>query len=141
MRAIVLIVAIAVAGCGKKEEAPGRTEGEAVKILDRFDPKDEAAADRLTLAHLAKAGADLTKETHVIHYLYFASRARAEEARGRLGEGYKGSIDEGGDQVKLVVEQNIVPSEANIAAARVHLTKIAAEVVGEYDGWEAAVTP
>lgn len=127
---------------GNETSAAGDLEHE---VLGHYDPDDPHEGDQQVLAELERAGADLSKATHVIHYAYFPDRRSAEhahEAAGAAGPAASVRPPGAGDQSwVLVVEQTIVPSLENISTAREEISAIAATSGGEYDGWEAAVTP
>lgn len=108
--------------------------------------------DKEVLAAMAQHGADLTKPAHTIHYLYFTSREIAERAGERLrSEGFTNvrihaapgqSLLKrlfGKTQYSCIAETTVVPSEANVFSASDRMNKLAGELHGVYDGWEAAI--
>lgn len=116
------------------------------KVLRRFSHGDEPDphGDRATLGELAKAGADLAKETDFRHQLYFAEPEAAREA-GRflaeeVGYGVKGfaPAEDGGDWL-VVAQRQAVPSLENVLRMRQFMELVASNHGGDYDGWEAAV--
>jgi hypothetical protein len=100
-------------------------------------------ADRQTLQALKNAGANLTKPTHVLFYLYFETQELADKAAasGRTSEleaTVRPAASGGGWLVLL--EGTMVPSESAMHATSARLLGLATSLGGEYDGWEAAVT-
>jgi Regulator of ribonuclease activity B len=110
--------------------------------LGRYPSEDAEAGDRAVLEQLAEHGADLTKPTEFVHFLYFDDEKSTRAAVDQLGEtGYGGGArqTEDGDFV-IQAERNEVPSMENVRRMREFMETIAAQFGGEYDGWEAAVT-
>jgi hypothetical protein len=138
MRRLPILLLLAASACSSKPDAAGSQ----VRIVDRFDAKDTAAADAKVLAQLQQAGANLLAPTHFIHHMYFRTREGAEAARAQLGEYTNGPVKtmEGEWPFYFDAETHAVPSPANIAAARRRFEQVAAATDGTYDGWEAAVT-
>lgn len=95
-------------------------------------------ADEATLQAMLRAGADLTKETEVIFYLYFPTRALAERAAESIRN--PTFIPEVKDTL-CEVTARIVPSLNTIRDASVRFHAVAATWHGEYDGWVAEVQP
>ncbi|GAB5407389.1 MAG: hypothetical protein Aurels2KO_56200 [Aureliella sp.] len=108
--------------------------------------------DRKVLATLADYGADLTKPTHIIHYLYVPSSGAADEVATYLrSSGFDNVRAErsppanlwrrifGPKQFCCIAEQTAVPSEEKVFRTTDQLNALAAEHDGDYDGWEAAV--
>ncbi len=91
------------------------------------------------LAH----GADLSKERHVVHYLYFpddAARAVAEYQLQDQSYETRHGVDYGNDRPKsLIAERHGIVNEAVVDNERELLTRVAEANGGEYDGWEAAL--
>lgn len=137
---VASMLLVPIASCGKKQDAHERARADQVQILDTHETSDPVSGDEAVLAQLQHAGADLSKPTHVIHHVYFASAEGAEAARRRLRDPYTGSVEPSEQQFLLSVEHHVVPSLANIGAAREELEKLAVDHGGDYDGWEAAVT-
>lgn len=103
-----------------------------------------SALDSATLRQLRAAGADLAKATDVINYLYFPKEANARQAGQELvrsGYRIRSSPSEVTGDYLLVAERELVPSPENVAALRRTMEDIASRFKGDYDGWEAAVTP
>jgi len=132
-------------GCASAPvETPLDDSADGPDTLDENVPLSEAAqveADRAVLAQLQQTGADLTKPTHIIHYLYFASQDAAVAARAHVPAPLVATVDDAEGEWELAVAHDDVPSLANIAKVRQQLMAIAAAHRGAYDGWEAAVTP
>jgi hypothetical protein len=99
-------------------------------------------ADRQTLQALANAGADLSKPTHALFYLYFdsqevAARALASAETTTLSGTVRPAAT--GQGWLLLLEGTMVPTEAAIHETSHRLSALARSLGGEYDGWEAAV--
>ena len=118
-------------------------------LLDRFrrrrTPRTTTSLDGLTLAQLARAGADLTKSRHVIHFLDFSNATSAEAASAVLEDaGYETTVTPPDDSVEhwaVRAEANRVVGHDTVDAFRAFFERVAAEHGGEYDGWEAAAQP
>ncbi len=114
-------------------------------------PRDaHDAMDQKTIAQLRKAGANLTKRTDVVHYLYIPVRQDADSAAQQaaaagyratvqppLGRLPNGTVE---NRYSVVAHADVVPSLANVRKARAFFEALARRYGGEYDGWEAAVT-
>lgn len=101
--------------------------------------------DEQTLAALARAGADLSKPTEVNFYLYLPTEGHAQAAAEvARREGYTADVQpptEGYTTWLCLLSRVMVPHGADIEAARVRFEELAGSFGGEFDGWEAAVTP
>ena len=108
--------------------------------------------DRQVLALLLEHGADLTKPTHIVHYLYFPSSEAAEIAEAelkstgftniRINRSPPANFWErivGSKTFSFIAEQNAVPSEERVFRTTEKLNALAEQLDGEYDGWEAAI--
>lgn len=105
-------------------------------------PVGSPEADASTLEALRRAGADLTAETDVQFYLYFADRAVATRAAEMARTAtFKSSVQPSADGKEWLcsVAARVVPSETTIRDASIRLQAVAATMGGRYDGWEAAV--
>jgi hypothetical protein len=100
--------------------------------------------DLAILHQLIAAGADLSKPTHTLFYVY----ARTEEGAKRIAAAgsdasltavVRPSASDDGTWLCLF-EGQVVPSEPMIRNYRRKFEALAAAEDGEYDGWEAAVT-
>jgi Regulator of ribonuclease activity B len=124
-----------------RELLPWKRKG--YKILGKYDSSDPREGDLQTLAQLLAHGADLTKERHVIHYLYFTTdeaRAKGEEQLQARGYKTRHGVDYGDVRPKsLIAERHGLANEATIDEERTFLTGIAETDGGDYDGWEAAL--
>jgi len=105
--------------------------------------KPVAALDDMTLNHLKLAGANLGKATEVINSIYFKDEKNARSASSELVKsGYTVQGPSKGSQGFLVTAKGqLIPSVNNIASMRRAMEAIAKEFRGDYDGWEAAITP
>lgn len=97
------------------------------------------------LRRLSAAGADLRKPTHVLFYVYApteegARRIAAAGADANLEADVRPSASGDGNWLCLF-EGQLVPSEPTIQNYQGKFQALAAAEGGEYDGWEAAVTP
>jgi regulator of ribonuclease activity B len=109
--------------------------------LDRFPSDDDEAADLAVLAQLEQHGADLSKETEFVHYLYFDDADHARGAAEQLAEiGYTAKGRPSDESFVVLAERVAVPDMDNVRRMRQFMQTIAAQFGGEYDGWEAAVT-
>ena len=79
-------------------------------------------------------------ERSIDHYLYFPSKAKAEEAGKRLGDkGWKIEVKLGADHKSwLVLAKQPAPID-DIGAIRDELERFADDLGGDYDGWGAGV--
>jgi hypothetical protein len=99
--------------------------------------------DQQVLAQLRKAGADLSKPTEVIYYLYFKDRQAADSAAAHVGVGpLAPSVRRAADDSAwlCLVTGTMVPSQEAIRTYTTRLVALAKTYHGEYDGWEAALT-
>jgi regulator of ribonuclease activity B len=110
--------------------------------LGKYPSDDAEAGDRAVLDQLAQHGADLSKETEFIHFLYFDDEASTRAVVDQLGQiGYRGGARQTEDGAFVIqAERDEVPSMENVRRMRQFMETIAAHFGGEYDGWEAAVT-
>jgi hypothetical protein len=112
--------------------------------LFRGTPRSAGALDDQTRGQLAKAGGDLTKPTDVVNYLYLPDEPRAQKAGAELSAaGFTVVVRRAATGANWLTKANrdMVPSADNIAQMRALFERLANELGGEYDGWEAAVTP
>jgi hypothetical protein len=121
-----------------------RRKTDTFKVLAPLkSPIGSEAADRATLDQLKKAGADLSKPTEVLFYLYLPDQALAMKAAERATTtNLSASVDRAakGSSWLCLVKGEMVPALAAIHAETRRLEDIATSLGGEYDGWEAAVT-
>jgi tetratricopeptide (TPR) repeat protein len=101
--------------------------------------------DRMVIQALAQR-AHLDTPREVSHWLYFHDRRSAEDAADALrSDGYTVSLEKSrghsGGQWRAKALHRIVVSPATIAATRTSMERLAVRLGGEYDGWEAAVSP
>lgn len=130
---------------------PAMLAGEVRRFLDRLRgggakapaPDEIDPADMRAMVALRDAGADLWQPRLTRHYLYFATQAAADEAARRLrAEEIDVEVREspGHGWLALATHTAIV-RPATIRDVRRPFEALAADLDGEYDGWEAAVTP
>jgi hypothetical protein len=109
--------------------------------LEKFPGDESDAADLQVLEQLRHHGADLSKATHVVHYLYFEDEKTARTVGEQLaGLGYACKGQPSDDSFALIAERDEVPSIENVRRMRQVMEVAAERFGGEYDGWEAAVT-
>jgi regulator of ribonuclease activity B len=108
-------------------------------------PKTAEEKDALALRQLRKLGADLSKPRHMIHVLYFPSEETAHDAADRIRRTAWYAIVEPPtepiDEWSVRVEGERVVAADSVSAFRSWFEHIAAELGGDYDGWEAAAKP
>jgi len=78
----------------------------------------------------------------VRHYLYFPKKFIAERAAGRLRDaGFEVEVRKGADGVNWLALATGSPlkDEGDMQRMRDQMEALAADLGGEYDGWEAAV--
>ncbi len=101
------------------------------------------AGDDAVLRQLEAQGADLTKPTHVLFYIYVPTREAAERmAREGADAVLSAEIrpSAAGDGTWLCLLQGtMVPERDRIGRYRATFERLAEREGGEYDGWEAAV--
>ena len=104
-----------------------------------------AQLDSRVIDLMAEVGADLTAATEVNHYLYFPNEDAAERAGRRLRE--RGFATHLGEPIRgsadwcLLATHTVAVSESMIGLFRSSMERLAAELGGKYDGWEALVEP
>jgi len=105
--------------------------------------------DKMILEQLGKAGADLTQQREVLHYLYVPTQEASHRAALKLREeGYEVTERPSADAAKkppnpwLVLARKVtVVNSQNVQEMRVVFEGLAKETNGDYDGWEAAAQP
>jgi len=103
----------------------------------------EGSLDDQTRRQLAQAGGDLAKPADVVNYLYLPDEPRAQKAGAELrSAGFTVEVRPAATGQKWLTKANrdMVPSAENIAQMRALLERLANQLGGDYDGWEAAVT-
>jgi hypothetical protein len=133
--AIFLVIAVVVIRSMRR--GGGSPAGARARVAG-----DSSDGDAETLRALRDAGADLTVPTEVNFYLYFPTRAAAEQAAVSAGTSELVATVQPaatGDTWLCFVTGTIAPTESNIRSATTRLSALAASLGGEYDGWEAAV--
>lgn len=87
---------------------------------------------------------DVSKPHSVLHFLYVPDRDAASAVASELRpSGFRTEERPGGDGVKWLVLacHETVPTEELMAALRRSMEELVALYGGEYDGWEAEVSP
>jgi hypothetical protein len=105
--------------------------------------------DQEVLTQLGAKGADLSKRTDVVFYLYIPLIQDARAAASKLDEnGFVAEVEKplgrlpGGSyesRYSVVAHIEQVPSMANLRKDRALYKSLARQYRGDYDGWEAAV--
>jgi Regulator of ribonuclease activity B len=115
------------------------------RLIRGSPPSDPAALDQLVIAQLRALGADLTRPRHVRHYLYFAEEEDARHAARDIEHaGYDVTVtepDEAAHVWTVLAEGYRIVGADTVAGFRAWFEHIAAELHGEYDGWEPATKP
>jgi hypothetical protein len=115
------------------------------RIRNLGAPATREDADRLQLRQLEALGADLARPRHVVHVLYFASEPTARDGADRAARGgYETTVVPPGDRDDpwtVRAEGTRVVDASTVAAFRSWFERIAHELHGEYDGWEASRRP
>ena len=118
-------------------------------FLDRFRasglPQTPFEADTLAIRQLVKAGADLAKPRHVIHFAYFPSEQDARAAAETIeAASWNAAVEPPGETIaewSVRADGERVVGPDTISAFRSWFEHVATEYGGEYDGWEAAAKP
>ncbi len=97
--------------------------------------------DARALAELAKIS-DLDASHTIVHFIYLPHQEAAYSTADSLSrQNFLTETRMSADGVNwlVLVKHEAIPSEELLASMRQFLELLAAEVGGEYDGWEAAV--
>ena len=103
--------------------------------------KAEDDTDARTLATLARAGADLRRETLVTFHIYFSTEEAATDVCAMLAEeGYDGAVQASADGSTwhCSLARRMYPTPDGIRVATTRLKEVARSLGGVYDGWEVA---
>jgi hypothetical protein len=113
-------------------------------------PANDGAADQAVLDGLAGDGADLSKPTELVFYLYLPERIDAENCADSLRDyGFRavvhrplGRLGNGTTEERwsVVVRLNNRPEREFIQSVSATMEEQAQKYRGEFDGWEAAIT-
>ncbi|HLY95013.1 MAG TPA: ribonuclease E inhibitor RraB [Gaiellaceae bacterium] len=103
---------------------------------DRF--ANGVDADVRVLERLRELGCDSSRPRGTRHFIYAPSRERADAIAGVLErQGWETSIQED-DEIALVTASCLrVLTGPLVRETREHLTALASQHGGQYDGWEA----
>ena len=99
--------------------------------------------DAMTIQQLSLAGADLSQPRETLHYLYVGTEgdaARAKEMLAQSGRTIETRPAATGTGWLVLLKTDIVVGPDTIGRLRAEIEAAAAQVGGDYDGWEAAVT-
>ena len=100
--------------------------------------------DAQVIQALKDAGADLTKPHETIFYFVgFADRRSAERLSKELDPNWKIDIHQSPDSSEwtVIASTRMVPEIHAMSELTVRFNALAAKFGGDYDGWEAAVSP
>jgi len=107
-------------------------------------PSESGDPDDVTLRQLEAAGANLSKETEMLFFLYFPTEGHAKSAANvARREGFEARVmapQKGFTEWNTRLRGRMVPTRAAIKATRKRLEELAGSLGGDFDGWEAAVT-
>lgn len=124
-----------------REILPWKRKG--YEVLGEYELDTPEDGDRQILDIMLEGGSDLSKERHVLHYLYFKTnqtRANAETQLQSKGYETRHGVDYGEALPKsLIAERHGLVNDALLTEERDFLTRIAEAEDGQYDGWEAAL--
>jgi regulator of RNase E activity RraB len=145
----ILIVAIAVVFLVSRRSTSSLLDRRSDHIEVIAQGGNDSVLDVQLVAQLQQNGADITKPREILHYLYFPSEDLARNTVEQLSKsGYeaseklsKHSTADAAKPWVVIGRRETVVNEKTIADMRMHLTEIAHRYHGDYDGWEAAVTP
>lgn len=159
----LVFTVLCVAGCGDGEPQaePPATNQPATEVRTVDEPPTEeppiqdqdssgdeeesrpTEGDSLVLDALRNAGADLSKPTEVIWFVYFPAEEAARTFAERAASGgWETAIDRGADEESWLCKctRQAVPSLHAIGAMRVRFEAWSQGLDAEIDGWEASVT-
>jgi hypothetical protein len=95
--------------------------------------------DRRVLQLMARYGSDFSKIHRFNFYLYFPTEEGARLARGVLErEGFEVDLCPP-DRITPDWPSKMLPEEAELLELRHWFERLAADLGGDYDGWEAGV--
>jgi len=101
--------------------------------------------DARVIAALKDAGSDLTKPHPIdFYFVEFPDRVSADRfAQSLRDTGWKFDVHQSPDSSDwtVIASTVMVPDAYEISLTSAKLRKIAPQYGGDYDGWEAAVTP
>ena len=99
------------------------------------------SGDARAVAGLASVS-DVSKPHRVLHFLYVPDSDAANAVALELRQGgFRTEARPGADGVSWLARHEIVPTEEQLAALRRSMGKLVLPYGGEYDGWEAEVSP
>ena len=115
------------------------------KIAGASSPMQGPAADldRQTLEEL-RSVSNLEAVHDLQHYLYFPHQQGAKSAARALRDRQflvEERLSADGTDWLVLAKHRSVPTESAIAGVRKLMEQVAADNAGDYDGWEAKVTP
>jgi regulator of RNase E activity RraB len=111
-------------------------------ILDLFRSKAKADPDQSVLAHLGRAGSDLSKPHRIEFFLYFPTQPIAEKAATSIrGDGFEVEVSRAaqGDNWLCFAKKKLVPELTDLQEIRRNFITLTASLGGEYDGWGTQV--
>ena len=121
-----------------------RPTPDAIQIAPLGVPVGSREGDAKVIATLKATGADVSKSTEIIHYLYVPKELDARAAARALEEKeFSLTIRPPGPQDRtwmVKATEKGTPSIEHFDATRPLFRDLARRFDGQYDGWEAAVT-
>ncbi len=103
-----------------------------------------ATPDGAVLSLLHRIGADVSKLHRTNFYLYFRSRSSAELVGVELtASGFSVVVDKsaGGYKWLCLASKEMAPQARELSSLRNKFSDLAKKFDGEYDGWEAEMSP
>ena len=122
-----------------------RRKPEPANIEDRAPQTGVKYKDMLVLDQLLQAGANLRAPRHVMYYLYFNDRAKAEAAAGEATRSqFTATVSEQTaeqpESWQVVCERKSYVLSMDIVRDNTdYFEQLAARFGGDYDGWVASV--
>ena len=107
-------------------------------------PGDRESGDAQVIAALKAAGSDLSKPHRInFYFVEFPDRASAEMCGKGVSDGWQIEIHRSPNSTDwtLVASTVMVPDLEPLTGLSEHFSLLATRHGGDYDGWEAAVTP
>ena len=111
-------------------------------ILSLFGCSKKPDLDESALIQLRKAGSDRSKPHKIEFFLYFPTRAIAEQAASRIRDAaFQGDVQSAakGDAWLCFATKTMVPELAALQKIRRDFDVLAVSLKGAYDGWGTTV--
>jgi hypothetical protein len=111
---------------------------------DEHAPASQEQKDRVTLAAMLEAGADLTKDTEILFFVYTRTEGKAEHfAASERMDGWDCKVHppiQGTTDWLVILRTHAVPSVERISGFTQRFRRRELTDGVHFDGWEAAVT-